>query len=148
MEWMKKRTEERKLKGSFTVELACLVPVILFVIFGVLTLSFYTHHKVWLTAAAYEAAEKGAVQSMFDRELGIATAGECAAERWESWFQGDDRYQVKEKENKLYVTYTGRISGVYGGFLWNLKVQGESLICCPVVFIRNCRNAEKILKGD
>ena len=50
-------------KGSMTIELALLMPVILLVLFGVLFLFFYVHNRAWLTAAAYETALDGSMEN-------------------------------------------------------------------------------------
>ena len=46
-------------KGSFTIETACVMPLILLVLMGLIYLSFFVHNRAWLTAAAYESAWKG-----------------------------------------------------------------------------------------
>ena len=46
-------------RGSLTVEMAGLMPAILLVVFGVISLCFYVHNKCFLTAGAYEAALSG-----------------------------------------------------------------------------------------
>ena len=54
--------EERKqrwLKGSFTVEMAFLIPMILFLIMGCIRISFYYHDKNIIAGAAYETAVLG-----------------------------------------------------------------------------------------
>lgn len=43
-------------KGSFTLEAALLMPLLLTVIMSMLYLDFFVHNRAWLTAAAYEAA--------------------------------------------------------------------------------------------
>ncbi len=43
-------------KGSFTIEAACVMSLVLITVMGVLYLSFFVHNRSWLTAAAYEAA--------------------------------------------------------------------------------------------
>ena len=44
-------------KGSFTIEAALLMPLILMVLMGLLYLDFFVHNRAWLTSAAYEAAD-------------------------------------------------------------------------------------------
>lgn len=55
---MKKRIK----KGSMTIEAALLMPLLLLVVMITLYLFFYVHNKVWLTAAAYEAALDGSME--------------------------------------------------------------------------------------
>ena len=38
-------------KGSFTIETACVMPLILLVLMGLIYLSFFVHNRAWLTAA-------------------------------------------------------------------------------------------------
>lgn len=57
--------EERKqrwLKGSFTVEMAFLIPMILFLIMGCIRISFYYHDKNIIAGAAYETAVTGSTK--------------------------------------------------------------------------------------
>ena len=46
-------------KGSLTVEIALLSPMILTVLFLTVSLCIFVHHRVWLSQAAYEAALTG-----------------------------------------------------------------------------------------
>ena len=48
-------------KGSFTLEAALLMPLLLMVIMSMLYLDFFVHNRAWLTAAAYEAAVSGRI---------------------------------------------------------------------------------------
>ena len=49
-------------KGSFTIEAALLMPLILMVLMGLLYLDFFVHNRAWLTSAAYEAAVSGSME--------------------------------------------------------------------------------------
>ena len=53
--------KKRMKKGSMTIEAALLMPLLLLVVMITLYLFFYVHNKVWLTAAAYEAALDGSM---------------------------------------------------------------------------------------
>ena len=46
-----------------TIEAALLMPLLLLVVMITLYLFFYVHNKVWLTAAAYEAALDGSMET-------------------------------------------------------------------------------------
>ena len=53
-------TDLRQIKkGSFTIEAACVMSLVLLVLMGVLYLSFFVHNRAWLTAAACESALTG-----------------------------------------------------------------------------------------
>ena len=54
--------KKRMKRGSMTIEAALLMPLLLLVVTITLYLFFYVHNKVWLTAAAYEAALDGSLE--------------------------------------------------------------------------------------
>ena len=51
-------------KGSLTVETACVMPLILFTLLGLIYLNFFVHNRAWLTAAAYESAVSGSMEGV------------------------------------------------------------------------------------
>ena len=55
--------KKRMKRGSMTIEAALLMPLLLLVVTITLYLFFYVHNKVWLTAAAYEAALDGSLET-------------------------------------------------------------------------------------
>ena len=57
-------------KGSFTLEAALLMPLLLMVIMSMLYLDFFVHNRAWLTAAAYEAAVSGSMEG-YKKEANI-----------------------------------------------------------------------------
>ena len=61
-------------KGSFTIEAACVMSLVLITVMGVLYLSFFVHNRSWLTAAAYEAALAGSMEECREEGKGYETA--------------------------------------------------------------------------
>ena len=58
-------TDLRQIKkGSFTIEAACVMSLVLLVLMGVLYLSFFVHNRAWLTAAACESALTGSMEGV------------------------------------------------------------------------------------
>ena len=51
-------------KGSFTIEAACVMSLVLLVLMGVLYLTFFVHNRAWLTAAACESALTGSIEGI------------------------------------------------------------------------------------
>ena len=51
-------------KGSFTIEAACVMSLVLLVLMGVLYLTFFVHNRAWLTAAACESALTGSMEGI------------------------------------------------------------------------------------
>lgn len=48
---LKKYLWEKAKKGSFTIEAACVMSLILVAVMGILYLCFFVHNRAWLTAA-------------------------------------------------------------------------------------------------
>ena len=60
------RKQKRKriwLKGSLTVEMSFLMPMLLFLIMGCILAAFYYHDKIILSGAAYETAVVGSTKA-------------------------------------------------------------------------------------
>ena len=68
-------------KGSFTIETACVMPLILLVLMGLIYLSFFVHNRAWLTAAAYESAVSGSWKGLRKTEKYMILQG-CAVRSW------------------------------------------------------------------
>lgn len=138
-------------KGSFTIEAACVMSLVLFTVMGVLYLNFFVHNRVWLTAAAYEAAVSGSMEGIKEdgkpqetaRQRGEALEdiGFYAAENVELQVSGDKNVQV------IYELDT---PADFIGMMWKLRAEGESAVVNPVSFIRKARAAADIFEeaGD
>ena len=74
---LKKYLWEKAKKGSFTIEAACVMSLILVAVMGILYLCFFVHNRAWLTAAACESALTGSMEG--NREGG--NTGEAAGKR-------------------------------------------------------------------
>ena len=71
-------------KGSFTIEAACVMSLVLLVLMGVLYLTFFVHNRAWLTAAACESALTGSIEGI--RKDGQAEQGRDQMQRaWKCW---------------------------------------------------------------
>lgn len=66
---MKGRRICRRLKGSFTVEMAVIMPMILFLILECVLVFFYYHDKNILAGAAYETAVVGSTKAREEEGL-------------------------------------------------------------------------------
>lgn len=71
-------------KGSFTIEAACVMSLVLITVMGVLYLSFFVHNRSWLTAAAYEAALAGSIEGV-QKNGQIYEAASAKAQDLEMW---------------------------------------------------------------
>ena len=85
-------------KGSFTIEAACVMSLVLITVMGVLYLSFFVHNRSWLTAAAYEAALAGSIEGVQKNGQIYEAASAKAQELGNVGFFG--------AENLSYLWYT------------------------------------------
>ena len=112
-------------KGSFTIETACVMPLILLVLMGLIYLSFFVHNRAWLTAAAYESAVSGSME-------GIKKNGEI--------------YDTARIRSEVQVTYDLDTISSYGNLSWHLRTEGKSAVINPVKHIRRLRAAQAVLR--
>ncbi len=135
-------------KGSMTIELALLMPVILLVLFGVLFLFFYVHNRAWLTAAAYETALDGSMENARPDGKSRERALKKGKELGNTGFYGsrDLKFQVSDGKT-VKVTYDLDLISVYGGFNTHLQVQGSAKVIRPVSWIRKVKGVSETAKN-
>ena len=127
----------KSCRGSFTVEAAALMPVIFLTLFGCLYLCFYVHNRAWLTAAAYEAAEVGSMETALPAGNVYEAADRRSKELGNIGFFGAENLCVQTSAAKeVEVTYTLDTIAAYAGFTWPLQVQGKVKLTEPVKWIR------------
>ena len=109
--------KKRIRKGSMTIETALLMPVILLVLMGTLFLFFYVHNRAWLTAAAYEAALDGSMESVRPDGKSQERALKKGKELGNTGFYGSRDLKLQASTGKtVKVTYDLELFSVYGGF--------------------------------
>ena len=113
-------------KGSFTIEAACVMSLVLITVMGVLYLSFFVHNRSWLTAAAYEAALAGSIEGVQKNGQIYESASAKAQELGNVGFFGAENLS--------------------GGFRWVLRTEGSSKIIRPAQWIRKVKAASEIVK--
>lgn len=138
-------------KGSFTVEAACVMPVILLVLMGTLYLNFYIHNRAWLTAAAYEASVTGSTQ----RGAGESVMYEMAQKKGEALadtgFFGAENITVQTNVGKkIKVTYDLDTFWGLVGMKRHMTAAGESQVLCPAQWVRKVKAAAEVMNeiGD
>ena len=142
-----KITDRTVNKGSLTVETACVMPLILLVLIGLIYLSFFVHNRAWLTAAAYESAVSGSMEGV--RKNGqIYDAARMKIEELGSiGFFGAENLSTQTNVGKeVQVTYDLDTISSYGNLRWHLRTEGTSAIINPVKHIRKIRAAAAVLK--
>ena len=122
-------------KGSFTIEAACVMSLVLITVMGVLYLSFFVHNRSWLTAAAYEAALAGSIEGVQKNGQIYEAASAKAQELGNVGFFG-----------AVKVSYQADTIAGFGGFRRVLRTEGSSKIIRPAQWIRKVKAASEIVK--
>lgn len=134
-------------KGSLTVETACVMPLILFTLLGLIYLNFFIHNRAWLTAAAYESAVSGSMEGVRKNGQVYDTARMRSEELGNTGFFGAENLSTQTNVGKqVQVTYDLDTISSYGNLNWHLRTEGTSGIINPVKHIRKIRAASAILK--
>lgn len=127
-------------KGSLTVEIALLMPLILLVWMGTVSACLFVHNRAWMTAAAYEAAVTGSWDA-------VCSEGDVESRAWEKikilqqtpvYGSKDIRTSLACEKDILSVSIEGG-HAVYGGLRWGFHVTGSRKLCRPVSFIRRAK---------
>ena len=140
------KIRKKTAKGSFTIEAACVMSMILFVIIGLLYLCFFVHNRAWLTAAAYEAALAGSIEGIRENGQVKETAEARSRELGNNGFFCAENLSVQVTAGKaVKVAYSADTIVDFGGFTWKLKADGSSKVICPVDWIRKVKAAADIL---
>lgn len=129
-------------RGSLTVETALLMPVVLLVWMGTVSLCLFIHDRAYLTAAAYEAAVTGSWEavSRYGSPKGRAREKAGILLQGPLYGAGKIRMSVEEKGDVLSVSMEGGYHS-YGGLRWGFHVTGSRKLCRPVSFIRGVHRA-------
>lgn len=148
--WMYRQlTDKRKqnikkyyLNGSFTVEMAFLMPLILFLIMGCILVSFYYHDKNIIAAAAYETAVVGSTRAREKEGASERELNQLFSERVGNkciLFSGI-RASSKVTEEKIQIQATARKKRMI------LSIKSEAVITNPEKHIRDIRRIKKLEK--
>lgn len=134
-------------KGSLTVETACVMPLILLTLIGLIYLSFFVHNRAWLTAAAYESAVSGSMEGIKKNGEIYDTARMRSEELGSIGFFGAENLGTQTNVGKeVQVTYDLDTISSYGNLSWHLRAEGKSAVINPVKHIRRLRAAQAVLR--
>lgn len=135
-------------KGSFTIEAACVMSIVLVTVMGVLYLTFFVHNRTWLTAAAYEAALTGSMEGVQKDGQVYEAASARGQELGNVGFFGAENLQYQVSTGKtVKVSYQAETISGFGGFHWTLRTEGSSKIIRPAEWVRKVKSASEIVAG-
>ena len=133
-------------KASITVEAVLVVPLVLMVIFLLLSLTFFVHARSWYTFAAYESTMLAASEGRLSVEKGEA----AAQSRMEWWISQIPlpaepvTVQTVCREKEIQIKAEGNILPIWSRNAWEYSVLSESRRNNPVKTIRKIRAVKQI----
>lgn len=134
-------------KGSFTIEAACVMSLVLLVLMGVLYLTFFVHNRAWLTVAACESALTGSIEGIRkDGQAEQAAEIRCRELGNVGFFGAENLTGQVQSGKKIKVTYTADTISGFGGLKWELMAEGSSLIIRPAAWIRKIKAASEVIE--
>ena len=133
---------ENMKKGSFTVEAACIMPLLLLTVFGVIYLSVFVHDRGCLCAAAYESAVCGSFEGIPEKgDVETAAGIRCINLASGGLLFLDGLTESVSTGNDIQVTYRAKLHGLFG-FEWNLCSEGRAFCMQPSERVR-----EKLIRS-
>jgi len=134
-------------RGSFTVEAAMIMPVILLVTFSSLYLCFYVHNRTFLTTAACEAAVCGSIEGAKKSGNPYEAARERSIRLGNTGFFGAENLYTEtiagdEPGSEILVAY--ELDTIFSpfGIHWYLKAEGRARVFRPALEIRHAAHKE------
>ena len=139
-----RRIREKAAEGSFTVETALVMPLILFTMIGILALFFFVHNRAYFTAAVWETALLGSMEEMRENGDGEAAGLERVRERLEMGFYGlSSAEEAVTGGEEIRVSIGSLHSSPVFGFSWSSAEEGACSVLRPLTFVRRSRAAGK-----
>lgn len=134
------------LRAGITVEAALVVPVVLMVIFLLVSLDFYVHDRTYYTLCAFETALTGNSFRYLSEAEGEQSAREKIGSLQQAHRMPTDLPEgaVKMDGEKTEAEFTGNIYRLWGRGTWKYKVSGSVRRVRPEETIRKIRVAERI----
>lgn len=145
-----------RAKGSATVELSILMPMICVLLMVLMYLGFYLYDRTVLYADAYLAALSGVEDPALDNEEAYREAAEVLAMQMEKQLIAlpEPQTEICVTYDGIEVTFTGNVEvpilGENSFFSeWDVFAVSGAVSASrhrPVTFIRQCRKLEKLVE--
>ena len=129
---------KRKLKGSFTIEMSFLIPIILFIFMGLVLTVFYYHDKDIMHGAAYETAVLGSVKMRGKEEITEAELESFCRDRLKGKciFMTSTQISVDIQEEEIVIGISSRKKG------FALSIEKRAALTEPEKKIRDIRRLD------
>lgn len=134
------RKKEKSLKGSLTVEMSVIVPLLLFMVMQCIFLMFFFHDKNILEGAVYEALSSTVTKEKEAKEVEEGVVLERFYERVEGKciLLSNIHGSVKKEKNAVVLEATA------GKFAWRITVRRRWKVLWQEAYIRR---AAELMKG-
>ena len=126
-----------KLRGSYTVEAACLSGLFLLVIFDSLLLIIAPLHHSKSKNESHEAYELGSIQSVRKNQDGLSAAN--LRIHWET-----GGYSVSGSNHEVLVSFEEQFRFPIFNLNWHIKGTSHSKVIQPVLFIEKIKKAQAL----
>ena len=126
-----------KLRGSYTVEAACLSGLFLLVIFASLFLIIGTLHHNIRTNASLEASELGSIQSVRKNQGGLSAANLRI-------HRETGGYSVSGSNHEVLVSFEEQFRFTISKLNWHIKGTFNTKLIQPVLFIAKIQTAQAL----
>lgn len=101
-------------KGSYTIELTLLMPIILGLILFLLFAGYYMHDRAVIEKTIYIAAQRGALCVTENRRIEIARSSFEKEIEGRLMAQWSHQYEISNQDNGIAIDYSGRMEMVEG----------------------------------
>lgn len=128
----------RKVKGSYTVEMALLSGIWLLTVFAGLLLLLGGYQKVWDTAGACETAVYGSTMAVCRQIDGVRKAKETEKVK-------ADEYHVSGSKREITVSFDKTWKLPFGTLYWRRHAAVKSKVIRPVLFIEKVQKSRRVL---
>lgn len=151
------RIKKKDLRGSFTIEAAIIMPIIIIIMVMLIYLGFFQYNRCVMTQKTYVAALRGAIYdeqlegNILERNRYTETELKnlygtkiLAARGFRSRVEMDNKEVKVHSDTSVKVPFVMllRNQGYKNG--WQIQVEKQVSIYKEIEFIRACRKVEKI----
>ncbi|MCI5648196.1 MAG: pilus assembly protein [Fusicatenibacter sp.] len=145
-----KKLWDKKVQASITVEAVLVVPLVLMILFLLISLDFYIHERAWYTCAAYEAAMLGESKGRTLPDCGREETILRLTELEQAYPLPGQKIQmgVSAAKEELQVEISGSVLEITGKAGLKYRVTASVSRRNPTEIIRKIRNVKSLLRVE
>lgn len=152
------KINQKKLKGSFTIEAAIIMPVVIIITLMLIYLGFFLYNRCVMTQKSYVAALRGSIYDE-ERKENILARDQYMEEELRELYgtkllagAGVESHIAMEKKEvtvktelfmRVPIVTLLKNQGYKNG--WNIYIEKKVPVFKEIQFIRNCRKLERVI---